>query len=105
MTEDEAIRMAESHWWKGKTAKEISEFQLVEDKLCMPWARFHEAVEKWLGRPVWTHEFACPHELLAEGHGENKQRTMTDVIEKAQELMGDKPVIVIKVDDANGIGR
>ncbi|KKM99303.1 hypothetical protein LCGC14_1149390, partial [marine sediment metagenome] len=54
MTEDEAIRMAESHWWKGKTAKEISEFQLVEDKLCMPWARFHEAVEKWLGRPVWT---------------------------------------------------
>ena len=98
MKKDEAIRLANGGWWRDKTPQEIAEFQLAEDKLCMPFDEFHKAVETWLGRPVWTHEFACPWELMAEGHGENKQRTMTDVIKKAQDLMGDKPVIIIKPD-------
>ena len=31
---------------------------MFESKLCMPFSIFQEAVEKTLGRPVWTHEFA-----------------------------------------------
>jgi len=96
MEREEAIKMAESGWWKGKSAQEIAEFQLAEDRLCMPFDEFHKAVEEWLERPVWTHEFADTGELLAEGHGENHKRTMTDVIQKAQDLMGDKPIIVVE---------
>ena len=95
MTEEEAIKLAESKWWEHKTAQEIAGFQLVADKLCMPFNLFHKAVEEWLERTVWTHEFAYPHELLAEGHGENHKRDFNDVLDKAQELMGNKPVIVI----------
>lgn len=96
MNKEEAIRMANSNWWKGKTAQEIAEFQLNEEKLCMPFDTFHKAVEEWLGRPVWTHEFACAWELLAEGHGESKARDISDVINKLQELVGDKPIIVLE---------
>lgn len=96
MDREEAIKLADSGWWKNKTAQEIAEFQLAEDKLCMPFDEFHKAVEGWLERPVWTHEFANTDELLAEGHGENKKRTMNDVMQKAQDLMGNKPIIVIK---------
>ena len=99
MNREQAIVMAESKWWEGKTAQEISEFQLVEPLLCMPFAEYHKAVEEWLGRPVWTHEFVYPEELLAEGHGENHTRTVSDVMDKAQELMGDKPIIVVEVEN------
>ena len=98
MTKDEAIRLANSGWWKDKTPQEIAEFQLVEEKLCMPFSDFHKAVEAWLERPVWTHELANTDELMAEGHGENKKRSMNDVIQRAQDLMGDKPVVIIKAD-------
>jgi len=96
MDKKQAVDMANSKWWEDKTAKEIAEFQLVENLLCMPFDVFHKAVEEWLGRPVWTHEFASPEELLAEGHGENHTRSMEDVIKKAQELIGDKPIIIVE---------
>lgn len=100
MTREEALKLANSKWWEDKSPQEIAEFQLNESLLCMPFDLFHKAVEEWLGRPVWTHEFACPDELMAEGHGENKTRTMSEVLDKAKELMGDKPIIVI---DSGGI--
>lgn len=95
MNKEQAIAMAESKWWEGKTAQEIAVFQLNEDLLCMPFNVFHKAVEEWLGRPVWTHEFVSPEELITEGHCESYTRNMGDVIGKAQELMGDKPVIIV----------
>ena len=88
MNKEEAIELAKSKWWEGKSHQEIAEFQLNQNLLCMPFDLFHKAVEEWLHRPVWTHEFACPDELMAEGHGENKARTMADVIDKTQELAG-----------------
>ena len=33
-------------------------FQMFTPRLCMPFDVFQEAVEKTLGRPVFTHEFA-----------------------------------------------
>ena len=39
------------------TPKQIARFQLFQKRLCMPFPRFHKAMEEALGRPVWTHEF------------------------------------------------
>lgn len=58
MTREEAIAMANSAWWVGKTPIEIVRFQINEELLCVPFSIFHEAVEKVLDRPVYTHEFA-----------------------------------------------
>ena len=50
-TFEEAIAKAASRWYEGKSPQEIVEFQLYEDKLCMPLQLYQEAVEKVLGRP------------------------------------------------------
>lgn len=51
---------------RGNPPQEIVEFQLYEDKLCMPLELYQEAVEKVLGRPVFTHEYKEPERLIAE---------------------------------------
>lgn len=58
MTREEAVKLADSKWYETKTAEEIVDFQLYEERLCMPFPLFHKAVEEALGRPVFTHEFA-----------------------------------------------
>lgn len=58
MTRQEAVDKWESKFWQGMKPQQIAEFQLFEERLCMPWEVFHEAVEKSLARPVFTHEFA-----------------------------------------------
>jgi hypothetical protein len=65
-TEEEAIKIAESFIWKQWSDKEVVDFQLFQDKLCMDFSRFHEAIEKVLERSVWTHEFANPESLRSE---------------------------------------
>lgn len=66
MTREEAIKLADSEFWKDMTKAEIAEFQLFEDRLCMPFDVFHAAVEAILGRPVFTHEFANADYLRSE---------------------------------------
>lgn len=75
MTKEEAIAMAESNWWKDKTAYEIVDFQLYEDTLCMDFSDFHKAIEDALGRSVWTHEFADRKGLQAEYEGTRTPET------------------------------
>lgn len=52
-----AVALSDTEWWVGKSPREIAEFQLTHAELCCPFGVFHEAVEKALDRPVWTHEF------------------------------------------------
>lgn len=66
MTKEEAIRLASTKFWESMTPFAIAEFQLKEERLCMPFAVFHKAVEIALGRPVFTHEFASQENLVAE---------------------------------------
>lgn len=67
MTSEEAIALSKTEFWKHLTHKEIAAFQMKEEKLCMPFDVFHEAVTKALGRPVWTHELALDREgIMAE---------------------------------------
>ena len=47
----------------------------------MPFSVFHEAVEKVLDRPVWTHEFALPERLRAEMLGERSAPTFKEILD------------------------
>ena len=66
MTKEQAIALAESNFWEGMSHREIAEFQMMEEKLCMPFTVFHEAVEKTLGRPVFTHEFGLNYQGIKD---------------------------------------
>ena len=64
MTKDQAIAFYQSGAWKAMSDEERARFQISEDLLCMPFDVFHQAVEKTLGRPVYTHEFGLNREGL-----------------------------------------
>ena len=93
MTEEEAIQLASTKWWKSKTNEEIVEFQIREPRLCCPFEVLHKAVETWLGRPVWTHEFADTQALIDEKEG---KRGFEGPIQSLWRLVPDKPIIVIE---------
>lgn len=61
------------------TYHQIAEFQVEQNKLCMPFNVFHEAIEKTLGRPVFTHEFAFREELRKELYGEKESPTFEEI--------------------------
>jgi len=58
LTKEQAIILGESEVYKEWNYEQIVRFQLFQDCLCMPFGVFHEAIEKVLNRPVFTHEFA-----------------------------------------------
>lgn len=95
MTRDEAVAMSESGWWKDKSPREIVAFQLYEEKLCMDFGDFHAAVERALGRPVYTHEFGLNIAgLKAEFEGKRTPASMTEIIGQLKEI--GKPVIIVE---------
>lgn len=66
VTKEQAILISDSKEWESWTDEEIVKFQLYQDRLCIPFGRFHQAIEIVLNRPVWTHEFAFPDRLRDE---------------------------------------
>lgn len=81
MTKEQAVALAKSGWWKDKSHEEIAIFQLYEERLCMPFDVFQEAVEKLLKRPVFTHEFARPDRLKAELFDDRPAPTMAEILD------------------------
>ena len=69
LTKDEAIDLAKSEFWRTLTDAQIAHFQINQDKLCVPFERFHKAMTECPGRPVWTHEFADRDKLRDELNG------------------------------------
>lgn len=57
MTEEQAVEFYKSGAWESLNLRQRAVFQIQQQLLCMPFEKFHEAVEKTLGRPVYTHEF------------------------------------------------
>lgn len=81
LTKEEAIAFGESKCYEGWSYRQIAEFQIQQCKLCIPFDVFHEAIEKTLGRPVYTHEFALNIEGLKEEiFGEKEPPTLEDII-------------------------
>lgn len=80
LTKEQAIAFAENKCYEGMTYRQIAEFQIEQDKLCMPFGIFHEAIEKTLGRPVFTHEFWFNREgLKKELYGEKEPPTFEEI--------------------------
>jgi len=91
VTKEQAIELAQSGWWKDKTPHEIVSFQLYEKLLCMDFGDFHEAVEKVLDRPVWTHEFGSQGHLKEEFEGKCGKPSFEDILNL---LPKDKTIVV-----------
>ena len=56
-TEKQALAFFESKRWESMSFKVRALFQLQQERLCMTFDVFHEAVQKTVGRPVFSHEF------------------------------------------------
>jgi len=91
-----AIELAETHWWELCDHREIAEFQLFTKELCCPFDVFHEAVEKSLGRPVWTHEFGLNCDgICSEFLGEKEPPTWEEILE----LIPEEKRIVVRLEE------
>jgi len=78
---DKAIELAASNWWELCDDREIAEFQLFTAELCMPFGRFHQALEAALGRPVWTHELGLNYDgICQEFLGERAAPSMDEIM-------------------------
>jgi hypothetical protein len=93
MTREQAIKLAESKFWENMELKDIAKFQLFEEKLCMPFGVFHNAIEKTLDRPVFTHEFG----LNVEGLKKEllKEKPMPTIEEIINLIPKDKQIIFL----------
>lgn len=90
-----AIELAESQWWKLASPREIAMFQMFTNELCCPFSVFHEALEKALERPVWTHELGLNGAgIRAELLGEQPPPTMDEIIN----LIPEEKRIIISLD-------
>ena len=98
MTKQEALTKWETEWWEVAMANEIVAFQLYEDRLCLPFDKFHEAVEEVLGRPVFTHEFADQKRLCEEHQGVRDKGTPEELMSTLVDI--GKPVVVVEVPEA-----
>lgn len=82
MTKNQAIAFANQKLWEPLSYLQRVRLQMAENLLCMPFSVFHEAMEKVLDRPVWTHEFAQPELLRDELDGKLAKPTMEEIIGK-----------------------
>jgi len=97
LTKEEAIALANSHFWEPMSQEERFRFQLFEPRMCMPFEVFHEAAEAVLGRPVFTHEFGRNYEgIVQEYLGQRPAPTLEEIIELIPE---EKRIIIWPEDE------
>ena len=91
LTRKQAVELYESGFWEPLSYEERAKFQMLNELLCMPFEVFHEAIEKYLGRPVWTHEFGLNREGLMEevfaGAAPPSLEEIIDLIPKEKRLI------------------
>lgn len=81
LTKQEAINFYDGKLYEYMSDREKAIFQITQDRLCMPFDVFHEAVEKTLGRPVYTHEFGLNTDgLIMEILGEKEPPTFDEIV-------------------------
>lgn len=81
LTKEEAVAFCDHKLYEKMNYKEKAVFQMLQDRLCMPFDVFHEAVEKTLGRPVFTHEFGLNSDgLMKEILGEKEPPTFDEIV-------------------------
>ena len=81
LTRDQAIAFHDQKLYEPMTYRQRAEFQMHQQCLCMPFGVFHEAIEKTLGRPVFTHEFALNKDgLVKEMMGERPSPRFDEIL-------------------------
>lgn len=95
LTKEDAVALHDSGFWEAMTYRDRALFQLSENLLCMPFSVFHEAVEKSLGRSVFTHEFAHMGALLKELLGEKPAPSFEEILA----LIPPEKLVIIKPDE------
>ena len=82
LTEEQAIELGNSKFYEDMTYKERALFQTFQERLCMPFDIYHEAMEKTLGRPVFTHEFRSSNinRIRKELMGEKGKPTFDEIV-------------------------
>ena len=93
LTKEQAIAFYTNRCYDNMTYRQIAEFQMEQDRLCVPFDVFHKAMEKTLGRPVFTHEFAFKEELRKELYGEKEAPTFEEICS----LISKEKLILIKL--------
>ena len=96
LTQEQAIEIYNSKVWEDWDYEKIVRFQLFQDRLCMPFGKFHEAMTKVLGREIWTHEFTSSNckNLILEYLGEKEPPTFDEIINLIPE---EKRIIITQV--------
>ncbi len=56
LTREQAVEFFDSKAYESMDDRQKAEFQMEQDRLCMPMDVFQLALEKTLDRPVFTHE-------------------------------------------------
>lgn len=80
-TKEEARAILESRAWTKWTDNQILRLQLFQENLCMPFGTFHCALERYLGRPVYTHTIEHQRSrLLLEFLGNNMAPTLEEIM-------------------------
>lgn len=59
-------KYGDNKWWNSNDPLYVARYQVFEDILMVPFDRYHEGIEKLLGRPVYTHEFGLNVEGLKQ---------------------------------------
>ena len=93
LTKKQAIAIYRSGEWMDWTDEDIVKIQLFQDRVLMPFDRYHQAIENVLGRPVWTHEFAFRDRLIDEYQKERPTPTFEDIMA----LLPQEKIIVLNV--------
>lgn len=95
LTEEQAIGMANDEAvWQNMSDSDKAHYQIFTDRLFMPFGEFQMAVERIIGRPVWTHEFASNGvtQLKLEVLGAAPPRTMDEILEL---IPAEKRIVVV----------
>lgn len=66
-TKNQAIEYGESKEWETLSLQQLARIGLFQTKLCVPFDKLHEAVEKTMNRAVFTYEFGINFESLSVG--------------------------------------
>ena len=80
LTRKEALMLAQAEFWKDMTDEHRARFQLWARRCCMPLHVFQTALERTLGRDVYTHEMTDFEGLTAELDGERPAPTIDEIL-------------------------
>lgn len=93
-TKENAIAFSEDRLWEPMTFRQRAEFQMTVELLSMPFDVFHEAMEKALERPVFTHEFGLDWKgLKDELFGKREKPSLDEILN----LIPEEKRILIRV--------